>query len=302
MAVQLAYQPYTPRQAFADFMADKKAAGRSTHTLHGYRLYLGRFVDYLGAHEIYDVKQIDRNVFRAFIRECQSQGLSNALLSHAGGSARTFIRWLVQEGELPDGTEERLRVPKQKLPEIKPFTEEQCKALLEATQHTEEPERNRAILLLLLDSAVRSCEVRRATDQDLDGNQLRVRGKGGKVRVVPVGDVTLRAIEAYRKVRPANSPRLFVNKLGRPMDRRNIYDIFVNLKKLSGIEGVRVSPHTCRHTAAVMWLKNGGNVFELQQLLGHYDLTMTRRYCFVSVEAVLSRHQQIGLAGRLHAD
>jgi len=118
----------------------------------------------------------------------------------------------------------------------------------------------------------------------LEEGLIKVMGKGGKERFVPIGKsiqrILWRYINRYR-AEPAipNCDFLFLTTEGRPMTKDRIDKKMSRYGEKAGINGIRCSPHTLRHTAAVGFLRNGGDVFSLQRLLGHSSLEMTRHYC-----------------------
>jgi integrase/recombinase XerD len=135
------------------------------------------------------------------------------------------------------------------------------------------------MVLLALDTGLRVSEILglRREDVDLDNLLLRVAGKGGKQRLVPVS-IELRK-SLYRYVRSHEFNRVFPSRDGGALGTRNLLRDFKALCRTLHIEGVRTSFHTLRHTFAVQYLRAGGNVFYLQRILGHSTLEMTNRYC-----------------------
>ena len=112
---------------------------------------------------------------------------------------------------------------------------------------------------------------------------LKVLGKGNKERLIPIGKqvqrLLWRYINRYRPEPIANSDFLFLTREGRMLTKDRVEKIITRYGKRAELNGVRCSPHTLRHTAAVKFLRNGGDVFSLQRMLGHASLEMTRRYC-----------------------
>jgi integrase/recombinase XerD len=154
--------------------------------------------------------------------------------------------------------------------------------------------RNEALLRLLLDSGLRITEALklRIDDVHLDAGSVRVRcGKGGKDRMAFIGMKTSRAVLRYLKVRKAvNTDTIFVTQDGLPMKRRHAHQLIARLGASARISGVRVSPHTLRHTFATWFLRSGGDVFSLQRQLGHSSLSMTRRYLDLTQNDVAAAH------------
>ncbi|MEA3442209.1 MAG: tyrosine-type recombinase/integrase, partial [Chloroflexota bacterium] len=99
-----------------------------------------------------------------------------------------------------------------------------------------------------------------------------------------------RYINRYRPEPIANSDFLFLTREGRPLTKDRVEKIIAHYGKKAGLQGVRCSPHTLRHTAAITFLRNGGDVFSLQRMLGHSSLEMTRRYCEIADIDVKKAH------------
>jgi site-specific recombinase XerD len=113
---------------------------------------------------------------------------------------------------------------------------------------------------------------------------LKVLGKGNKERLIPIGKHVQRLLWRYiNRYRPepalVNRHFLFLTRGGRPLTKDRVEKMMAYYGKKAGLQGVRCSPHTLRHTAAVRFLRHGGDVFSLQRMLGHSSLEMTRRYC-----------------------
>lgn len=187
---------------------------------------------------------------------------------------------------------------------IHPFTAEQIQALLDAARRGRHPERDRAILIALLDTGLRVSELCSVTvgavDQALGA--VTILGKGNKPRTVYLGTAARRAIwrylEAERSAAAPYEPLLLAQGKG-AMAAAGVAAMMERLGRGAGISGVRCSPHTLRHTFAITFLRNGGNVIELQRLLGHESLEMTRRYLELA-EVDLSRaHRQASPADRM---
>ncbi|GAF67237.1 unnamed protein product [marine sediment metagenome] len=181
----------------------------------------------------------------------------------------------------------KVKLPRPVRKVIPVFSENQIVQFLSIIDtSTPEGYRNYAIILTLLDTALRVSELAGITMDDLwlDDGLLKVMGKGGKERHIPIGAevqrILWRYINRYR-AQPLNpsSDFLFLTSDGRKLTKGRIEIMMSGYGKKAGIKGVRVSPHTLRHTAAVRFLRNGGDVFSLQRLLGHSSLEMTRHYC-----------------------
>jgi site-specific recombinase XerD len=145
--------------------------------------------------------------------------------------------------------------------------------------------RDWTIILTLLDTGIRVSELTELKLENVNLAQrcLKIRGKGNKERIVPIGISVQRAIAKYtNKYRPSPtyplSGNLFLKRDGMPLTPNRIESIIKRYASKAGIQGVRSSPHTFRHTFATTYLRNGGDVFTLQLILGHETLYMVRNY------------------------
>jgi len=202
-------------------------------------------------------------------------------------SIRAFWSWLLSEEVVDSNPFTKIRIPKPPRKIIPTFSKPQFQTLLSVI-NTSTPEgyRDMSIILVLLDTGLRVSELTSLglPDVRLAEGVLKVFGKGRKERLIPIGKASQRVLWNYvnrYRPQPAN-PRcdlVFLTKDGWPLTKNRIQKLMMKYGKKAGIEGVRCSPHTLRHTGAVMFLRNGGDVFNLQRLLGHSSLEMTRHYC-----------------------
>jgi len=160
--------------------------------------------------------------------------------------------------------------------------------------------RDRAIVLLLLDTGLRVSEAAGIRLGDLrPDSSVKVMGKGAKERIVPIGSTARGAIVRYLGQRgpgPIEAP-LFLGRRG-ALDWRGMQQVLKRLKARAGITG-RLSPHSLRHTFARSYLVNGGDVFSLQQILGHTTLDMVKRYVSLADADVAAKHRTASPADRL---
>lgn len=201
-----------------------------------------------------------------------------------------------------------MRAPKLPEDQVQPFTSEQLEALLRATATSACPDRDRALILVLLDSGMRVGELcaLRIEDTQRTGGQLSVLGKGGKRRKVYLGTKAQRSVQEYlARCRPGADPGepLFTslggNRRGEGITSSGVQRVIRECGQTAGLTGVRCSPHTLRHTFAVSFLRGGGNLFELQQLMGHADLTVLRRYVALAEDDLARAHREASPADRL---
>jgi site-specific recombinase XerD len=173
---------------------------------------------------------------------------------------------------------------------------EDVAALLATCQRGEfAGERDRAVMLALLDTGLRAKEFYKMDLKDIDlgtGAALVVRGKGGKPRPVYFGRRTRRAIRAYLRTRRDNSPALWVTTQGERLTYQALRGILRRRAKTAGIPAP--SPHDFRRAFALAMLRNGSDIFALQKLMGHADLSILRRYLAQTDEDLQRAHDRAG--------
>jgi site-specific recombinase XerD len=248
-----------------------------------------------------DATQISRREVRAFIlylqqKRCfsghrfnhvQDRGISGHTINCYLRSIRNFFSWLVSENIITINPFDQVKIPRPPRKVIPTFSNYQIQQLLSVIDaSTADGYRDYTIILTLLDTGLRVSEMcsLRLSDLRLEDGMLKVLGKGNKERLIPIGKHVQRLLWRYiSRYRPEpalpNSDLLFLTMDGRPLTKDRVDKIMTYYGRKAGLAGVRCSPHTLRHTAAVSFLRNGGDVFSLQRMLGHASLEMTRRYC-----------------------
>jgi integrase/recombinase XerD len=276
--------------------------GLAANTISSYRRDLRRYTGYLtaaGVRGMAEVAQSDVAGFLTALREGDDEHppLSATSAARAVVAVRGLHRFALLDGLVPDDVAHEVRppTPARRLPKAVPV--ETVVALIEAAGAIEGPRglRDRALLELLYGTGARISEAVGLAVDDLDRRQSTVRlaGKGGKERVVPVGSYAVRAVEEYLvRARPAlavkgrGGPRggvLFLNARGGPLSRQSAWSILRTAAERAGV-GAEISPHTLRHSFATHLLDGGADVRVVQELLGHASVTTTQVYTLVTVD------------------
>jgi integrase/recombinase XerD len=278
--------------------------GLSDHTVAAYRRDLAGYVDWLAEHGIRDSAEVTTALVAEFAAERASGDPppASSSLARLQSSVRGLHRYLAREGiEAADPTG-RLRPPKaaRRLP--KALTIDQVERLLDAAGPTNAAGggaeeliglRDRALLELLYATGARVSEVVQLDVDDLaQGEVVRVRGKGSKERIIPVGSYARSALEGYlTRSRPELSrrgratPRLFLGARGAPLSRQSAWLVIQHAAERAQLTA-HVSPHTLRHSFATHLLQGGADVRVVQELLGHASVATTQIYTHVSVDAL----------------
>jgi site-specific recombinase XerD len=230
----------------------------------------------------------------------QSGRLSGHTVNGYMRALQTFWSWLGREDFIEENPFARLKIPKAPKKVIPIFTEEQLRQLFGAVDVTSPiGYRDYAIMLTLLDTGIRCNEFNRLRlpDVNFESRLFKVWGKGSRERLVPIGAKVQKAIWKYiNRYRPdPASPRydhVFLTHDGHPLTKDRLEAIVERYGRKAGITGVRVSPHTFRHTMAVTFLRNGGDVFTLQRILGHSQLEVLRVYINLAQADISRVHQR----------
>ena len=269
-----------------------------------------------------DVTEIGVNELREFILHLQqvkafehhpsirtqARGLSGHAVNTYLRSIRAFWSWLVREETITLNPFSKVRIPKPPKKVIATFSEKQLTAMLKSVNTSMSAGfRDWTIMLMLLDTGLRASELAGLTmnDINLEDGMVKVFGKESKERVVPFGAKVQRALWKYLqryRPQPANPlcPTLFLTAAGNPITTDRLRAIIEKYARKAGIEGVRCSPHTFRHTFAISYLRNGGDVFSLQRILGHSSLDVVRIYVNLTEVDVKACHRRFSPADNMN--
>lgn len=276
---------------------------RAPQTRYFYRLVCERFCEYLRAEghprdaARLDLADLTLDHARGFVVWIKSAHSSNRLTGNATTrgpktilehvrALKAFSAFCVREGLLGADPLTGLRAPRVPIKLIPTFTPSHLQALLMVIERHPLRNRNQALLYLLLATGLRASELCgiKLGDVDLKGRRIKVLGKGSKERWVYFDPQTGKQLMRYMAERETESPYLFLSRNGARLNRNALFQLLKDLGREAGIaEEVRCSPHTFRHTFAVQFLESHpGALFHLQELLGHSDLEMTRRYAKIA--------------------
>jgi integrase/recombinase XerD len=270
--------------------------GLSKNTLSAYMADLAKYRDYLDQNSFSELS-ITRSQLSDFLQWLNSQNLRAASSARILAAVRGYQKYLLLENLRTDDPSQQVKSPKlpKRLP--KALTQAQVMALLSASGPEPDDEtadvlrlRNRAILELMYSSGCRVSEVAQLDlDEMVQGGWVRIRGKGSKERLVPVGSFAQRAIDAYLiRSRPllsakAGGPALFLNKRGSRLSRQSIWEIIQSAGEGCGLS---VSPHSLRHSFATHLIEGGADVRVVQELLGHASVATTQIYTLVTIDTL----------------
>lgn len=271
--------------------------GLSTNTVAAYRRDLAAYLGVLASREISEPDRIGSDDVAAFVHTLRTRPdspLAPSSLARMLSTVRGFHAFLVDESLAPTDVAAEAKPPKlaQRLP--KAISIEQMESVLAAVGG-DDPQslRDRALLELLYATGARVSEAIALNVDDLvDGDIVRLFGKGGKERIVPVGSYARAAIDAYLvRARPGFSqrgpatPALFLGARGQRVSRQNAWLIIRAAAERAHL-GIEISPHTFRHSFATHLLAGGADVRVVQELLGHSSVATTQIYTMVTADTL----------------
>jgi site-specific recombinase XerD len=237
-----------------------------------YREKLGNFLRFFKG------QNLEKADIFAFVSYLKDSGNGPVSISIHLRSLKTFYRWAFNQGFIksnPLAGFPGVKIPQKLLPTLTPSA---LQELLDITKKMRRnSQRNQALLLLLIDTALRPGELLSLTLEDFQGDYIKVRGKTGE-RLLPISQVTKRAIQSYLRKRkaPPLEDALFTTSDGRPFTYCALRSILRILKEKSQVG--RLYPYLFRHTSATSYLQNGADLETVRRLLGHTSYAVTQRY------------------------
>lgn len=264
----------------------------SPHTLAAYRSDLAQLLIFALREkgDAVSAGDIDHLFLRRYLAGL-SKDTKKSSIGRKLAAIRSFFRFLLRRGAIARNPAELIATPKkeQRLPFHLDI--DQATSLMETPNDDEKHAlRDRAILELLYSSGLRVSELTALDigELDLPSGMVRVTGKGGKERIVPVGSRALEALRDYlgQRGESAASGALFLNSRGWRINRRSVARIVdAHVLKIAAFK--RISPHTLRHTFATHMLEGGADLRAIQELLGHASLSTTQKYTHVSIDRLM---------------
>ena len=278
---------------FTDRLATE---GKSRRTISGYQLDLEQFCAYISEasppSEL-PLANAKAQMIKGFMHWLYQKGDTNRSISRKLSALNKFYTWMKLEDYIESSPMDRIKRPKfqKKLP--KHFTEDEMKTLLSIPDLEDKfGIRNKAMLELIYSSGLRLMELAAVRIQDIDLHRglIRLRGKGSKERIVPVGDPAIAAIREYLKIRSTfgekqDPDKLFLTHTGKAWDSKQLGLILQRyLSLVAQQEGYTL--HTLRHSFATHLLQRGADIRAIQEMLGHSKLSTTEVYTHVTIDDI----------------
>jgi integrase/recombinase XerD len=261
-------------------------ATRAPRTVEAYRRDLAALSEYLDK-PIAEARLEELERYTASLR---ADGFAATTIARRTAAARSFFRHQQLLGLRDDNPAAAVKLPRRPKPLPKTLSPGEAERLIDAALGTQPRNlRDRALVELMYGAGLRVSEAvgLDKSGVDLEGRFVRVTGKGGKERVVPIGRHAADAVRRYlSRGRPyldrRHRPELFLNAKGGPLTRAGAFLILRRLAEIAGLEPTRVHPHLLRHSFATHLLEGGADLRSVQEMLGHADLSTTELYTHVS--------------------
>jgi integrase/recombinase XerD len=262
--------------------------GYSENTGRSYRKDLDQF---MGFAKVEKLKKIDRTLIKDYLEHLYDNGFSVSSAERKLACLKSFFRYLIREGKLEADPTSDIKLPKKakRLPKALGIAE-MIRLVSAPREKGHISLRDSALLELLYATGMRASEAigLNISDINFEVSFVKCFGKGSKERIVPINQITLKALKEYlEKGRPAfpkkEDKALFVDKNGARLTRQGLWLVIKKYVKKTGVKG-KTSPHTLRHSFATHLLEKGADLRSVQEMLGHADISTTQIYTSVSRE------------------
>ena len=286
-------------EEFLHFLAVEKRY--STHTIAAYRNDLIQLLQFLESGNVSSWPAVSRTHILDYIMHLKTREYAPSTIGRKIAAVKSFFHFLVAEGVLKDDPTVAVDSPlvDKRLPH--PLSPEDVARLLAepARSKTRKALRDRALLELMYATGMRASEViaLKVDAVDLEAGTVRCLGKGKKERILPLYDRAREALKDYlekgraRLLQGRDEKALFVNRRGKPLTRQGLWLLIKEYAEAAGIIG-EVTPHTLRHSFATHLLDGGAGLREVQQLLGHANISTTQIYTKVSTRRKREAYDQ----------
>lgn len=270
---------------FLIYLASEK--GLSSNTIEAYKRDIVAFAKFLKKKADLSFTNTTEVQIVEFLGLLKKRGYATSSAARNLIALKVFFKFLKREGVIQNNAAHYLETPKlwQLIPEILTVAEVE-RLLLQPDENDPFGARDRAILEILYSSGLRVSELCSLKIHSIDETFVRIKGKGSKERVVPIGRKALQALDFYLihyrdQLGSPNQETLFLNKKGNPINRTAVWKMIKEYGRQAGIVK-NISPHTLRHSFATHLLEHGADLRVIQEMLGHANISSTDRYTHIS--------------------
>lgn len=287
------------------FIDEQELKGNSPKTIFYYEKNLSNLLKYYESNRIDKLDLENIKKYAIYLknkpkyenhpfRKVEDEPVSSTTYQTYIRAVRVFLSWLYAEGYIEDDITKKFRLPSATKKSIIILNDNDLELIFRTLNtNSEIGSRNSCLIALMVDCGLRLNETLTLDLNNVDLNRglLKVYGKGNKERIVPLGTKTrkllIKYITKYRGMKDIDN--LLVSIHDKPLTQNAVKQIFIKLRKETMIE--RLHPHLLRHTFATLYIINGGDIFALQQILGHTSLEMVKRYSHLSAAYIIKQHK-----------
>lgn len=270
-----------------EFIYDCEVRSLSPRTVKGYRNNNARFFKFLeDEFDITEVEKLTRKHIQLYLQLLKDQKLSELYANSILKNIRSFLNYCLEEEYVKENVATKVKWVKEPTVLIETFTDEDINKMLKVFNFTDYLNaRNNTILATFLDTGIRNLELCSIKNEDVRERDIRIMGKGNKERYVPITPFLKKYMIKYERIKEGYfkdklrvEDYYFLSRTGRQLTVEANLHIFNQIEEKAGIENVRCSPHTARHYYAQTQLKNGLDTYSVSRILGHENISITKRY------------------------
>ena len=271
------------QQGIKEFLIEIEVRKYTPRTIRGYRNNLNLFLRFCTEHEIADIENVTLATVKQFTRAMTASKKKGTYINGILKGVKSFLQYCYEEGYGAFNTKCCFPWCKEERAVITAFTPQQVKTMFQNCRGSDfKAIRDRTILTMLIDTGIRCLELCSIRPSDIHEDYIIIQGKNHKQRVVPITPILRKNMVKYEAIKESyfryknTDDTYFLSFHGRAL---TVSAVEVLMKKYgSGIEGIRVSPHTCRHFFAQQQIKMGTDLYTISRLLGHENIQITQTY------------------------
>ena len=271
------------QQGIKEFLIEIEVRKYTPRTIRGYRNNLNLFLRFCTEHEIATIENVTLATVKQFTRAMTASKKKGTYINGILKGVKSFLQYCYEEGYGAFNTKCCFPWCKEERAVITAFTPQQVKTMFQNCRGGDfKAIRDRTILTMLIDTGIRCLELCSIRPSDIHEDYIIIQGKNHKQRVVPITPILRKNMVKYEAVKESyfryknKDDTYFLSFHGRAL---TVSAVEVLMKKYgSGIEGIRVSPHTCRHFFAQQQIKMGTDLYTISRLLGHENIQITQTY------------------------
>jgi integrase/recombinase XerD len=304
------------RDSISSFIVHCRVKNLDPKSIKFYKIHLYNFLEFLEIKKKeVSISKITPPLLREFILYLQNEkqqryrkekGISASGVNRHIKVLKIFFKFLVREGIIEENPARNISMIRTGNKRIETFTPSQVLRMLEVARRNRSFTGLRDYLLIhiLYDTGLRISELLnlRLQDIDFENRTFHVVGKGKKERLVPFGRMSFEILKEYLEVKRSifgENEYVFLTRDGKRLSRRQASKNIERIGRRAGIKGVRISPHTFRHSFAKNYLLNGGDVFSLKEILGHSDLETVQIYVNMNQEDIINQYNKYNPGDKL---